>query len=80
MISFFYSGDVFVGRMLKKHHPYRLSMLGHYIFTSVIEDLKRLYKIDDKKTKVCDDFVIFNPLSEKTNFGLWSRVAPSYSL
>ena len=47
-----HSGDVFVGRMLKKNHPYRLPMLGHYIFTAVIQDLVRLYKINGKKTKV----------------------------
>ncbi|XP_066922282.1 uncharacterized protein [Clytia hemisphaerica] len=46
------SGDVFVGRMLKKNHPYRLPMLGHYIFSAVIEDLVRLYKINKKKTKI----------------------------
>ena len=53
ILSSSHSGDVFVGRMLKKNHPYRLPMLGHYIFTAVIEDLVRLYKINGKKTKVC---------------------------
>eukprot|EP00794_Sanderia_malayensis_P016178 gene16178-17803_t len=46
------SGDVFVGRMLKRDHPFRMPMLGHYIVTAVIKQLIRDFRINRKGTKI----------------------------
>jgi len=46
------SGDVFVGRALKHQHPFRIPQLGHYIITTVIEDLIRHYKLNTKYAEI----------------------------
>lgn len=61
--SWFFSGDVFVGRKGKDKNPHNMNMFGHFIVKAVFLQLIEDYKIDSSDTKVQLEFsaIIFFP-------------------
>lgn len=54
--SWFFSGDVFVGRKGKDKNPHNMNMFGHFIVKAVFLQLIEDYKIDSSDTKVQLEF------------------------
>ena len=54
--SWFFSGDVFVGRMGKNTNRHNMNMFGHFIVKAVFLQLIEDYKIDSSDTKVQSQF------------------------
>lgn len=50
--SWFFSGDVFVGRKGKSKNPHNMNMFGHFIVKAVFLQLIEDYKINSPDTKV----------------------------
>ncbi|XP_046845116.1 pectin acetylesterase 8-like [Xenia sp. Carnegie-2017] len=46
------SGDLFIGRKQASRHDYGMPMLGHYIVTSIVNQLIQDYKINNKHSKI----------------------------
>ena len=58
--SWFFSGDVFVGRKGKSTNPHGMNMFGHFIVKAVFLQLIEDYKIASPDTKVQRQFQISN--------------------